>query len=151
MNQVTAMVKTEMLIWAREFAQKALYDWDAAENWINKIIAPLTINKIEEGAPITVDELRKIANAYEVPLSMFYLPKPPGETIKVLQVNDVSRPGLPPGFVHDIGDLENVLAMLIGDNREWEDFNTDETIITIKVVDMDAADFIKLPPLDEVL
>ncbi len=151
MELTPAMVTTEMLIWAREFAQKTLHDWSAAENWINKILSPLTIDKIESGALITVDELRKLANAYEIPLAMFYLSSPPGNTIKVLRIDLASRPDIAPGFIYDIGDLENILEMLIGDNREWEDFQTDETIITIKVVEMNFVEFTKLPALDEVL
>ncbi|MCK5613479.1 hypothetical protein KAR91_67035 [Candidatus Pacearchaeota archaeon] len=152
METIEAMVKPEMLIWAREFAQKnILHDWGASENWINRILSPLTIDKIEAGAPITVDGLRKLANAYEIPLNIFYLPRPPGDTIKVLRVDRLDAPDISSGFIYDIDELENVLGMLIGDDREWEDFQTDETIITINVVDMDFLEFTRLPPLDEVL
>jgi Zn-dependent peptidase ImmA (M78 family)/DNA-binding XRE family transcriptional regulator len=68
-----ALIKPELLIWARNRAKLELHDAAKAAN-----VEAETLEAWEagEGAP-SVSQLRNLAAKYHFPLAVFYLPKPP--------------------------------------------------------------------------
>ena len=72
-SKVEAIVKPELLVWARESAGLTLED--AARK------AALKIEKLEScergEQRLTISQLRSLAKVYKRPLAVFYLPKPP--------------------------------------------------------------------------
>lgn len=73
MKRIEAMVKPELLVWARESAglsqavaaKKAQVKTERLASW-----------ERGENRP-TINQLRKLGNAYKRPIAVFYLPKPP--------------------------------------------------------------------------
>jgi len=73
MAAVKALIKHELLVWARERAKLKIDDAAKAVN-----VSPERIEQWEKGedAP-TVNQLRSLAKKYHFPLAVFYLPEPP--------------------------------------------------------------------------
>ncbi len=73
MASVKALVKSELLLWARGSAKVKLEDAAKAVH-----VSPKRIEQWETGedAP-TVNQLRTLAKKYRFPLAVFYLPEPP--------------------------------------------------------------------------
>jgi Zn-dependent peptidase ImmA (M78 family)/transcriptional regulator with XRE-family HTH domain len=74
-ERIEALVKAELLVWARRTAKLGI---EAAAE-----AADISQKKIEaweagEGRP-SIPQLRKLASAYKRPLAAFYLPEPPAE------------------------------------------------------------------------
>lgn len=70
---VEALVKRELLVWARESAGFTIAD--AAKK---AQVKPEALERWELGAARpTIPQLRKLANVYKRPLAVFYLPEPP--------------------------------------------------------------------------
>ena len=68
-----AIVKAELLVWARERAKVTA---KAAAKAVN--VKPETLAEWEAGAEApTLNQLRALATCYRFPLAVFYLPKPP--------------------------------------------------------------------------
>ena len=68
-----AIVKAELLVWARERAKVTA---EAAAKAVN--VKPETLAEWEAGAEApTLNQLRALATCYRFPLAVFYLPKPP--------------------------------------------------------------------------
>jgi transcriptional regulator with XRE-family HTH domain len=71
--RVKALVKPELLVWAREDAG---YSLDEAAKKIQ--VSPERLASWEQGgAHPSVVQLRKLARVYKRPIAVFYLPKPP--------------------------------------------------------------------------
>jgi Zn-dependent peptidase ImmA (M78 family) len=75
MASVKALVKPELLVWARDRAKVKTEDAAKA--------AGVTVERIQkwesgEDAP-TLGQLRSLANKYHFPLAVFYLPEPPAD------------------------------------------------------------------------
>lgn len=74
-----AIVKPELLVWAREDAG---YDIDTAAKRIG--VKPEKLAACEQGRErLTVNQLRNLSNAYKRPLAFFYLPAPPQSDIQL--------------------------------------------------------------------
>jgi len=72
-RSIQALVKPEILVWARELAHLRL-DQAAAKL---KMEAD-ALAAIESGdTPVTIAQLRKIGELYKRPLAVFFLPEPP--------------------------------------------------------------------------
>lgn len=72
-QRIEAMVKPEMLVWARESAR---LDIETAAKKAQ--VTPERMRLWENGeARPTINQLRKLANAYKRPIAVFYLPEPP--------------------------------------------------------------------------
>lgn len=68
-----AIVKPELLVWAREDAG---YDLEVAATKIS--VKPQKLIAVEKGQDrLTVTQLRNLSNVYKRPLAFFYLPAPP--------------------------------------------------------------------------
>ncbi|MBA3323667.1 MAG: ImmA/IrrE family metallo-endopeptidase [Pyrinomonadaceae bacterium] len=74
-----AIVKPEILVWAREDAG---YHLEEAAKKIS--ITPKKLLACESGqARLTINQLRGLSNVYKRPLAFFYLPTPPKTTIDI--------------------------------------------------------------------
>src|SRR5438876_645748 len=74
-EQVEALVKPEILIWARDAAGMSVAD---AARKIQ--VGAKALAEWEEGkARPTINQLSKLADAYKRPLGVFFLPEPPAE------------------------------------------------------------------------
>ncbi|MHB1673569.1 MAG: ImmA/IrrE family metallo-endopeptidase [Acidobacteriaceae bacterium] len=70
-----ALIKAELLVWARDRARVTVNDAAKAAN-----VAPETLKAWEAGnGTPTVSQLRNLAGKYHFPLAVFYLPKPPAD------------------------------------------------------------------------
>lgn len=75
MTSTKALIKAELLGWARDRAKVTVVDAAKAAN-----VEPETLQAWEAGdeSP-TVSQLRNLAAKYHFPLALFYLPKPPAD------------------------------------------------------------------------
>jgi Zn-dependent peptidase ImmA (M78 family)/DNA-binding XRE family transcriptional regulator len=70
-----ALIKAELLVWARKRARVSVDDAAKAAN-----VIPETLKAWEAGgAAPTVSQLRNLAGKYHFPLAVFYLPEPPAD------------------------------------------------------------------------
>ena len=72
-QRIEAMVKPEMLVWAREGAR---LDIETAAKKAKVTPDRMKLWETGEARP-TINQLRKLANAYKRPIAVFYLPEPP--------------------------------------------------------------------------
>ena len=80
-QRIEAMVKPEMLVWAREGAR---LDIETAAKKAQ--VAPERMRLWESGeARPTINQLRKLANAYKRPIAVFYLPEPPSSGFQAMR------------------------------------------------------------------
>lgn len=73
MASAKAIIKPELLVWARGRAKVSAVD---AAKAVNIAVERLTAWEAGEDAP-TLNQLRKLATKYHFPLAVFYLPEPP--------------------------------------------------------------------------
>ncbi len=93
MSRVPALVEPELLRWARQTAGMTLED--APRKVPTK---PERLETWERGDDRpTLNQLRKLANAYKRPIAVFYLPEPPSD-FKPLQHDFRRLPGLVSAF-----------------------------------------------------
>jgi Zn-dependent peptidase ImmA (M78 family) len=71
-KRINAVINSELLTWARKSAG---YDLVAAANVIG--VPASQLQAWEDGEPLPLTRLRKIAKSYRRPLAVFYLPSPP--------------------------------------------------------------------------
>lgn len=82
-----AIVKPELLVWAREDAG---YDVETAARKIG--VKPERLAACEQGQDrLTVNQLRNLSNVYKRPLAFFYLPAPPQSAIHVKDFRQFSE------------------------------------------------------------
>lgn len=75
MTGTKALIKAELLVWARDRAKVTVVDEANAVN-----VEPETLEAWEAGKERpTVSQLRNLAAKYHFPLALFYLPKPPAD------------------------------------------------------------------------
>ena len=74
-KRIEAIVKPEMLVWARESAR---LDIETAARKVPVPPARLKLWERGEARP-TIIQLRKLGKAYKRPIAVFYLPEPPSE------------------------------------------------------------------------
>jgi len=85
-QRIEALVKPEMLVWAREGAR---LDIETAAKKAQ--VTPERMRLWESGeARPTINQLRRLANAYKRPIAVFYLPEPPTE-FRAMHVRDFRR------------------------------------------------------------
>ena len=74
-KRIEAIVKPAMLVWARESARMDI------ETAARKVpVSPDRLDLWERGeARPTINQLRKLGNAYKRPIAVFYLPEPPSK------------------------------------------------------------------------
>lgn len=82
-----AIVKPELLVWAREDAG---YDLETAAKKIG--VKPEKLAACEQGRErLTVNQLRNLSNVYKRPLAFFYLPAPPKSDIHLQDFRQFSE------------------------------------------------------------
>ncbi len=96
-----AIIKPEILVWAREDAGYAL------EEAAKKIsINPEKLLACESGqARLTINQLRGLSNVYKRPLAFFYLPVPPKTTVDIKDFRrfpDEKDRGLSPALRYEV-------------------------------------------------
>ena len=72
-QRIEAIVKPDMLVWARESAR---LDIETAAKKAQVTPERMKLWEAGEARP-TINQLRKLANAYKRPIAVFYLPEPP--------------------------------------------------------------------------
>lgn len=80
-QRIEAMVKPEMLVWARESAR---LDIETAAKKAKVTPERMKLWEAGEARP-TINQLRKLANAYKRPIAVFYLPEPPSSGFQAMR------------------------------------------------------------------
>ena len=80
-QRIEAMVKPEMLVWARESTR---LDIETAAKKAQVTPERMKLWETGEARP-TINQLRKLANAYKRPIAVFYLPEPPSSGFQAMR------------------------------------------------------------------
>ena len=80
-QRIEAIVKPEMLVWARESAR---LDIETAAKKAQVTPDRMKLWETGEARP-TINQLRKLANAYKRPIAVFYLPEPPSSGFQAMR------------------------------------------------------------------